>query len=328
MLFSRVIFVATSLFAASAHSQITLPIDVNGDNLLGADIDLSLFQNGELVNLDAFANVLSTTRFPSATVGITAVLNLGVITVAAYAPFQTQSVCSPCPANAHAICAKGECACACDAGYYPVSCLSRPWRSHLSDIHLTINVSHAQLVPQDSITGQCVSVGNCPAPNVITPTGSGNSFCKCVSPFVSNGGNGCVLASTMSARSRRKVKKWISHPHAAQASQEVLSSKPSGLQPINPEVETCPDGEKACRLRTGGFECIDTTNALTACGGCVGEGLPGQNCLTITSIGTRQADQAPYLLYSPGALNVQCHNSECQVTSCFRGWAYRDGKCV
>ncbi|KDE08877.1 hypothetical protein MVLG_00974 [Microbotryum lychnidis-dioicae p1A1 Lamole] len=293
MLLSRVVFVATSLFAASAHSLVSLPIDINVGNLLGADLDLGLFQDGALVNIDAFANVLSTTRCPSSTLGITSVINVLGITLARVCAcvnaldlvnniFQSQSVCSPCPANSHAICAKGQCACACDSDYY-----------------------------SDPITGQCVKISDCPSPNVITPTGSGNSFCKCVSPFVSNGGNGCVMPSTMSARSRRKVKKWISHPHAAQASQDVLSSNPSALPPIDPEAETCPDGEKACRLKTGGFECIDTTNALTACGGCVGDGLPGQNCLAI-----------------PGALNVQCHDSECQVTSCFRGWAYRDGKCV
>ncbi|SCZ88662.1 BZ3500_MvSof-1268-A1-R1_Chr2-1g04556 [Microbotryum saponariae] len=251
MLFSRVVFVATSLFAASAHSLISLPIKINAGNLLGADLDLGLLQDGTLVNLDAFANVLSTTRCPSATIGITSVVNVLGITLARV--------------------------CAC-----------------VNALDLVNNI--------DSITGQCVKISDCPSPNVITPTGSGNSFCKCVSPFVSNGGNGCVMPSTMSARSRRKVKKWISHPHAAQASQDVLSSNPSVLPPIDPEAETCPDGEKACRLKTGGFECIDATNALTACGGFVGDGLPGQNCLAI-----------------PGALNVQCHNSECQATSCFRG---------
>jgi hypothetical protein len=49
-------------------------------------------------------------------------------------------------------------------------------------------------------------------------------------------------------------------------------------------------------LQQGGFECVDTTNSLTACGGCPGPYGPGQDCLAI-----------------PGALNVQCADSKCIV---------------
>lgn len=51
-----------------------------------------------------------------------------------------------------------------------------------------------------------------------------------------------------------------------------------------------------CRHLLGGFECVDTTNSLSACGGCPGPEGNGQDCLAI-----------------PGALNVQCADSKCIV---------------
>ena len=74
----------------------------------------------------------------------------------------------------------------------------------------------------------------------------------------------------------------------------------------------CPDDETACPLRSGAFECVDTTSDLASCGGCVGlKGTgAGENCLAI-----------------PGALQVECFQSKCHVASCFKGWVFDGHRC-
>lgn len=52
----------------------------------------------------------------------------------------------------------------------------------------------------------------------------------------------------------------------------------------------------------GGFECIDTMNSLTSCGGCQTTGA-GRDCTTI-----QHAD------------GVSCRAGRCMVLSCRRGW--------
>ena len=103
---------------------------------------------------------------------------------------------------------------------------------------------------------------------------------------------------------------------------------------IIPSSQHAPETDSAGLSPEGGFECVDTTNSLTACGGCPGPYGPGQDCLAI-----------------PGALNVQCADSKCIVGelydcsapvrtefdafrsstgSCFRGWRFDasgNGRC-
>jgi len=59
-----------------------------------------------------------------------------------------------------------------------------------------------------------------------------------------------------------------------------------------------------------GWECVNISNNLERCGGCVSDGL-GQDCTTIT-----------------GALDVACANSTCEISSCQPGFKLFDGLCV
>lgn len=62
----------------------------------------------------------------------------------------------------------------------------------------------------------------------------------------------------------------------------------------------------------GGYECIDTTQALDSCGGCASTG-EGMDCTKIR-----------------GARSVGCEASRCVVLSCDAGWrpSPRGDKCV
>ena len=65
-------------------------------------------------------------------------------------------------------------------------------------------------------------------------------------------------------------------------------------------------------LGAGGYECIDTTQALDSCGGCASTG-EGVDCTKIR-----------------GARSVGCENSACRVFSCQAGFkpSPRGDKCV
>ncbi|THH34019.1 hypothetical protein EUX98_g84 [Antrodiella citrinella] len=78
----------------------------------------------------------------------------------------------------------------------------------------------------------------------------------------------------------------------------------------------CPNGHEACPIQgasglTGDYECLDTTQELTSCGGCASLGA-GQDCTAIA-----------------GAWNVKCDVSQggCKVLTCTAGYKVGvDGK--
>ncbi|RDB28903.1 Protein priA [Hypsizygus marmoreus] len=74
----------------------------------------------------------------------------------------------------------------------------------------------------------------------------------------------------------------------------------------------CPTGLDACpisSMKSGDYECLDTTTELESCGGCSSIGA-GQDCTTIT-----------------GAWNVGCEQGSCKVYTCAGGYIRaRDGK--
>ncbi|GAA5862728.1 hypothetical protein JCM8547_003527 [Rhodosporidiobolus lusitaniae] len=242
-------------------------------------LDIGLLQNGALVNIGLFASVLGENSCPAANVaGVISIL--GLVNICACVnllnPGTGESACPPCPANASPICGGGSCACQCNAGFFATA------------------------------AGTCVATTDCPAPNTLVQDATGTTFtCQCAAGYISNGAGGCVL--TPSARARAARHRRAFPPKHGQA---VFAPQTSESRP----AYTCPDGETACPLPSGGFECIDTTTSLNSCGGCVGAGESGQNCLAI-----------------PGALAVQCHESACHVGSCFKGWKHLkdgNGRCV
>ncbi|GJN90836.1 hypothetical protein Rhopal_003850-T1 [Rhodotorula paludigena] len=273
------------LFSGAAAQLLDLPL-----------LDLGLLRNGALLDLSLVGNLLGGGDCTDATVGVSVGL-LGLIRICACVnilqPAAGQSACPPCPANASPVCGEGICACACNAGFYRSS------------------------------VGTCVPNSNCPPPNVLTQSGE-FSVCTCATGFISDGAGGCVcpagyVQSTTtgqcvlppSGRARARHRRGLANkPHGRRGQQVFAPATSEGLV----TKAHCPDGETACPLPSGGFECIDTTNSLTSCGGCVGAGGAGQNCLAI-----------------PGALHVECAASKCRVGSCFKGWRHVNdgsGRCV
>ncbi|GAA6028456.1 hypothetical protein JCM8097_007037 [Rhodosporidiobolus ruineniae] len=265
----RTFLPALSLLAAGAQAQLlNIP-----------QLDIGLLQNGALINIGLFGNLLGDNSCPNANVGVQTSL-LGLVRVCACVNVLnggsggTQTACPACPTNASPVCGgSGTCACQCNSGFYSTA------------------------------AGTCVPNSNCPAPNVLSSVNT-YAVCTCAAGYVSDGAGGCVLTPSARARAARHRRSFpIKHGQAVFAPQS--SEKPSW---------TCPDGETACPLPSGGFECIDTATSLNSCGGCVGAGESGQNCLAI-----------------PGALNVQCMDSKCHVGSCFKGWRHTkdgNGSCV
>ncbi|KAL8277394.1 hypothetical protein RQP46_010234 [Phenoliferia psychrophenolica] len=132
-------------------------------------------------------------------------------------------------------------------------------------------------------------------------TAAGSCVCVCDAGYTASASGTCepiqpVTASTAAKRKRAQL---------------LLESEK--YHPSTYNADRCPNGETACPFDSlsGGFECLDTTTSLDSCGGCPGKG--GQNCLNIE-----------------GALNVQCVNSACEITSCYPGWHYMPviGRCV
>jgi hypothetical protein len=75
--------------------------------------------------------------------------------------------------------------------------------------------------------------------------------------------------------------------------------------PLNPD-DFCPQGEISCPIdlfrRDLGDECVDTSQDLNNCGGCVGRGN-GTACEQV-----------------PGVAQAQCSEGRCTNLSCLRGW--------
>ncbi|GAA5983201.1 hypothetical protein JCM10908_000193 [Rhodotorula pacifica] len=286
MHFTRALL-ALPLLAAGATAQL-----VNIPTL-----NIGLGQNGALLTLDVIANLFNPGAGcgPGNAVGVTTTALLGLplvkicacVNLANVGPIlaigTSQQSCNTCAdPNATPGCGGGTCVCVCNTGFY-----------------------------SDRATGRCLPINSCTSPNVLTDNNDGTFTCTCVSPYQLNSNGVCTLGGSQRARSRsrrheRQAREFGNRAHGA--GQQVYAPSASGETNMS-----CPEGETACPLASGGFECIDITNSLTACGGCPGPYGPGQDCLAI-----------------PGALNVQCAQSKCIVGSCFRGWRYDasgNGRC-
>lgn len=221
---------------------------------------------------------------------------------------------------------------ACDSGYYADTALK---------ICVPIDTCTS---PRGSLTYQtnsdATATCDCTAPYV---RDSDTGECsQCASGYTLNDDGECEkLNGSQRARLRRKISTGAEveahhiarrhgnvHAHAARAPAGHHARNANAARAVGtdssafPQVSfssssssaQCPEkGETACPLKSGEFECVDTTSDLASCGGCVGpdgEG-PGENCLAI-----------------PGALKVECYQSRCQVASCFSGWYFDGERCA
>lgn len=133
--------------------------------------------------------------------------------------------------------------------------------------------------------GVCVPRVICAPPNILTPISDGiKSTCTCAAGYKSDGNGGCVLGATGRARLTRSMMKRVvpAHPHAARPGGAAHKKIVKGRSLVDQAREQLyPFGETACPLSSGGFECLDVTSSLVSCGGCVGDGMPGKNCLAM-----------------------------------------------
>jgi hypothetical protein len=74
-------------------------------------------------------------------------------------------------------------------------------------------------------------------------------------------------------------------------------------------IPVCDAGAELCPMPLKGFECLNTSSDLEACGGCPFQ----QGSVDCTSL--------------PGVDHVECIGGECKVNSCARGWVLVDGQC-
>ncbi|GAA6026003.1 hypothetical protein JCM11491_001998 [Sporobolomyces phaffii] len=292
MHFRNLLLSALPLFSLVPSSNALLGINLDLLGLTHLDLDVGLLKNGALVNIDAFANVLGSGDCPSANVGVQAAV-LGLVKACVCVNLLhngllgSQKPCPACPAGATPICGGAKCSCACNPGSYA-----------------------------DHATGTCIPTSNCIGTGgALLNYDDGTSSCQCTSPKVVTSTGSCALPP--SARARRHRRNVASGPHAAHAQSVFVPSTSEPIAKSAPPApkllssEHCPLNEQACPLSSGGVECLDTQTSLTSCGGCVGEGGNGTNCLSI-----------------PGALGVECQAGQCVVASCFRGWTHKNGKCV
>jgi len=90
------------------------------------------------------------------------------------------------------------------------------------------------------------------------------------------------------------------------ATQNCVSGAP--VNKLRKRAVVCPTGLTPCPAYRG-FECLDTTADLEACGGCPFEG--GDDCSAI-----------------PNSDRVQCVQGKCEIISCRRGFTKLNGQCV
>jgi hypothetical protein len=85
---------------------------------------------------------------------------------------------------------------------------------------------------------------------------------------------------------------------------------PSGIPTVSRKRAPCSGGAELCPVPAAkGFECVDTSTSLEACGACPFQ--PGSvDCTAI-----------------PGVAGVQCVHGECRVESCVRGHVLVDNAC-
>jgi hypothetical protein len=94
-------------------------------------------------------------------------------------------------------------------------------------------------------------------------------------------------------------------------------------------LDRCPSGYTACGVttsrRTIGMECIDTSNNIESCGGCVNPVMTAKKSKRKATTPVQASGQDCTAI--PGVNEVNCYYGECQVQSCERGWVTAmDGK--
>ncbi|GAA5988127.1 hypothetical protein JCM11641_000913, partial [Rhodosporidiobolus odoratus] len=141
-----------------------------------------------------------------------------------------------------------------------------------------------------SVSHGCLPIHTCTSSGGrLSRHSDGTSSCECSSPYVSNNEGRCHLPASARARRSRKATLMTREGDAAK----------------------CPNGERACPTGSnGGYECLDVMNSLESCGGCPGE-KSAVNCQTIA-----------------GAKSASCSAGVCEISSCFPGFLYKNGRCV
>lgn len=292
------LFTSQILYAA-------IGVSIGGDALVNVDLNASVLSGdtcgaNEVLGVDLA--LLPLLRV-CACVGVGSVIGTYDPTASTAGNYQCATCTDP---NAHSVClsssSSGACACACNDGYY-----------------------------SDTVTGTCVKTTTCVAPfgTLVTDSTGATSTCQCSTGYAIDSATGqcdlCAAGYTkqadgtcalVTASQRARLRKRIPE-RLAPGLHGFLAGKHHGSKRGSHHLSKrgeCPEkGETACPLKSGDFECIDTSSDLASCGGCVGDGDndTGENCLAI-----------------PGALNVECFQSKCQVSSCFRGWYFDGSRCT
>jgi len=147
-----------------------------------------------------------------------------------------------------------------------------------------------------------------------------NGQCRAVAiDCVKNNRNGAVLAQAFEALFQRGGPSYCAicsgDKTCTSPSAKARRSLPDQKAPFKPR---CPSGLTACPIsetseftRATPYECLDTQQELTSCGGCVTLG-DGTNCATLR-----------------GAGMSGCSNGKCTIFSCARGFKFsqRDQAC-
>ncbi|BGP52524.1 hypothetical protein JCM8202_000407 [Rhodotorula sphaerocarpa] len=255
-------------------------------------------------------------------------------------PSNCGTVGNVCPANyangGSGTCVNGVCqASSCNSGYVfdPSYGFCRPTNSDVNNcggIGILCQISGAQ--SQVCSNGQClVSVciagftlvnNQCVAANYQTDVkncGSAGHVCsfapagaagicqagQCVTTSCPTGYNlvngACALGP--SARARAKRSKVTESKTLCPAGEQACPIAGSTLF-VDASAQHFKTGEELTGLmaRSGGYECLDTTQALESCGGCASTG-EGQDCTAI-----------------PHAAGVGCEASKCIIFSCDAGY--------
>ncbi|BGP12309.1 hypothetical protein JCM10213_002587 [Rhodosporidiobolus nylandii] len=240
MHFTRALAAVTLLFAGAQAALLDI-----------GSLEVSVLENGTLIDLGLYANIIGEGSCEGSNVGLSASV-LDLVKICACVNLLSlndgEEACPSCPTNAHAICGNGQCACECDSTAFATA------------------------------EGTCVSYDNCASPNTLVNAGSTRE-CQCATGYVSDGNGGCTSAQApgASALARRQLVNFAAK--VAGTAYEPFSSRSSN------RALACPAGETACPLPSGDFECVDTLSALDSCGGCLtataADEKTGQDCLAI-----------------------------------------------
>lgn len=91
-------------------------------------------------------------------------------------------------------------------------------------------------------------------------------------------------------------------------------------------IPTCPNGWSACvvegsSLAAPSFECVNTKADIDSCGGCMHGSIRQSGLIDFK----KRGEDCTAI---PGANDISCVASSCQIFSCLRGWVLENGTCV